>query len=134
MSRLRSYAPMKRQSPKLLAAHRAATKGRERLSPGQVVFSSAFEAVALRADGRCEVVLDGVRCRRRPVDQHHTRKPRRSFDTAEYRIAVCRTCHERCDFPFSRGRLQIATNGDGTFRCAIVTAPDKFTYRQQGPR
>lgn len=92
--------------------------------------STAYRLVRLRSGGRCEVVLDGVRCRRGAVEQHHTRKPRQSFDGPEHRIDICRPCHDRAEYPYRRGRLAITPRGDGTFACAIVTAPDKFTYRQ----
>jgi hypothetical protein len=93
---------------------------------------AVYALVDARADGRCEVVLNGQRCRKAAVDRHHTVKPRRSHTTSDEVMAVCRTHHERCDYPFARGRLQTTPLGDGRFACAIVTAPDKFTYRQQG--
>lgn len=89
--------------------------------------------VDARSGDRCEVVIDGSRCRARVWDFHHTVKPRESNNTPEKVIAICRNHHDRVDWPYKRGRLQILPVGDGTFSCAIVTSPDKFTYRQAQP-
>lgn len=91
-----------------------------------------YALVDARADGRCEVVLDGERCRKAGVDHHHTVKPRRAHTTPDEVIRICRAHHDKCEYPYARGRLQILPMVDGQFECRVITAPDKFTYRQQG--
>ena len=134
MSRLRTYAPMKRISNKKRATrqYRAATAGVDVLVGAQVIGNDpVYIVVGLRSEGRCEVTIDGARCPKRQQDHHHTVKPRESHHAPEYVMAICRAHHARVDWPYKRGRLLTVPNGDGTFRCAIVTAPDKFTYRRE---
>jgi len=89
-------------------------------------------ALFWRSDGRCEVVLVGLRCIRRAADPHHVQKRSQggagSFDNT---IAICREHHDRTDWPYQRGRLVIRPLGEGRFECAIVTAPDKFAVRDE---
>ena len=91
-----------------------------------------YEAVDRRAMGRCEVTftnLASVRCSNPARDHHHTRKPRKTWNHPDYVMAICRACHERVDWPYLRGRLEILPLGAGRFACAIVTAPDKWAAR-----
>lgn len=135
MSRLRTYAPMKRTAKPWPTAAPQIT--RQTPTSFTAVFSGpapgvdpVYAAVDARSEGRCEVDL-GARCPKPAQDHHHTRKPRRRFHDPDHVIAICRTHHDRCDFPYARGRLVIRGLGAGVFECAIVTAPDKFTYRHQ---
>jgi hypothetical protein len=97
----------------------------------RAVYDPVYDAVDARAGRLCEVVLDGGRCPRLWQEHHHTVKPRASHHTPRYVMAICRWHHDAVDRPFKRGRLLTVPNGDGSFRCAIVTAPDKFTYRHR---
>jgi hypothetical protein len=52
-----------------------------------------------RAGGRCEVILDGVRCRRKGIDPHHLiggigRRNKGKSILAAHKLWVCRACHE----------------------------------------
>jgi len=86
--------------------------------------------VSQRADGRCEVVLVGLRCIRRIEDSHHViKRSQGGSDTLDNVLAICRDHHDRTDWPYKRGRLVIRPLGQGRFECAIVTAPDKFAVR-----
>jgi len=110
MGRLRTYAPMRKSRP---------TLSREVQSE-----------VAWRSDGRCEVVLVGLRCIRRAQDYHHVQKRSQGGpDTADNVLSICRDHHDRTDWPYPRGRLVIRSLGEGRFECALVTAPDKFALR-----
>lgn len=91
-----------------------------------------YVMVDARSDGRCEVNL-GARCPKAAQDHHHTVKPRRSHHTPDLVIAICRGHHERCDWPYKRGRLVIRGLGGGVFECAILTASDKFDLRRSEP-
>jgi hypothetical protein len=91
MSSLRTYTPMRRQSVKVQAEASA--------------FRAVYQAVDERSEGRCEVVLDGERCRKRATEHHHLVKPRRSYHVPELIVHMCRTHHERCEWPYQRGRL-----------------------------
>lgn len=137
MSRLRSYAPMNKvrqtkppfqvirdQAGEALAAVRGEI---ERLDP------EVYRIVDRRSEGFCEVALDGVRCRKVGVDHHHTVKPRSTHHSPELVMKICREHHNRVDWPYKRGRLVTRANRDGTFACAIVTSPDKFTYQRGYP-
>jgi len=86
--------------------------------------------IFFRSEGNCEVVLEGVRCRRVPQDHHHVQKRSQGgSETADNVLAICRDHHDRTDWPFKRGRLVIRPLGRGRFECAIVTAPDKFALK-----
>lgn len=78
--------------------------------------------VDARAEGRCEVVLDAVRCHQPGQDRHHCKKPRASHHDPALIIKICRPHHQQVDAPYDRGRLFVAPFGDGTFHCQIVTA------------
>lgn len=114
MTRLRSYAPIAKPSRP------------------DAAFQKVYAQVDQRSEGRCEVVLDGEQCKKAAVEHHHTIKPRASHHAPELVIHICRGHHDRCEWPYKRGRLVIVAHG-GAFFCGIVTAPDKFTYRQTAP-
>mgnify|MGYP001566899228 CR=1 FL=1 len=109
MSRLRTYAPLR-------------AKSRPALPPELLL------EVFYRAEGHCEVTLEGVRCPRWCRDYHHVQKRSQGGpDTGDNVLAICRDHHDRTDWPYKRGRLVIRPLGEGRFECAIVTAPDKFS-------
>lgn len=88
---------------------------------------ACYALVDSRSGGRCEVVLDGVRCRQRAVDHHHTRKPRSSHDDPDSVMHVCRQDHDRHELtPFCDGRLVSDPLGGGRFASRIVTKADKW--------
>lgn len=130
MNKLRSYAPMSRRS--------------EKVKEGEAEFQAVYAVVDARSGGRCEVDLllfagedlsfySGTpkatfRCRRRATDHHHLYKPRRSNHEAALIVALCRHHHERCEWPYKRGRLVISLV-DGRRVFAIQFAKDKFALR-----
>ena len=129
MSRLRTYAPMQR-APKPKVPGLVIPGFKEALDALLGPEDPVYAAVDQRSEGRCEVDL-GARCQKPMQDHHHTRKPRRQHHTVDEVIAICRTHHNRVDWPYARGRLVIHGLGGGVFEYAIVTAPDKFTYRRR---
>ena len=119
MSRLRNYAPMKRQSEK-----KSAEVARD---------VTVHRWVRMRSGGSCEVTLNYERCRKLARDQHHVQKASQGgLTTAENLIDICRDHHDRTDWPWNRGRLVIVAHGDETFTSAVRYAPDKFQARGQG--
>lgn len=81
-------------------------------------YDPVYAEVDRRAQGRCEIVVDGVRCVRRQVDRHHVLRDRSGAGhDPRYVAAVCRWCH---DLAHAR-KLVIEPNGDGTFACRIGT-------------
>jgi hypothetical protein len=81
-----------------------------------------------RSEGRCEfripceglVAVDNMpRCPKRATDHHHLLKPRRSHHTPDQIVHLCRDHHDRCEWPFKRGRLVITQRGGGRFAFAI---------------
>lgn len=122
MSRLRTYAPMRRQSQKVITA--------------QADFRVAYRVVDARSEGRCECSLmphvEGwalrFRCHRRASDHHHLYKPRRSHHDPALIVHLCRHHHDRCEWPYKRGRLVVSLVG-GRFSFAIRFAADKFSAR-----
>ena len=118
MSRLRTYAPMARQS--------------QTVQDGAAEFRAVYQVVDARSGGRCEVnLLDGAslaRCRRRAADHHHLYRPRRSHHDPLLIVHLCRHHHDRCTWPYKRGRLVITLVG-GWYTFAVVFAADKFAVR-----
>jgi hypothetical protein len=119
MTGLRTYAPMTRQSEKVRKA-----------APD---FRAVYKLVDTRSDGRCEYNLlpewrPLVRCRRRASDHHHLYKPRRAHHDPALIVHLCRHHHDRCVWPYKRGRLVIALVG-GRHTFAIQFAADKFALR-----
>lgn len=86
-----------------------------------------YQAVDQRSRGRCE----RPGCSRRAKDHHHCLKPRASYHAPEYIVALCRACHERCDYPYLHGRLLVVPENGG-FRFSVIVAPDKFAARARG--
>lgn len=86
---------------------------------GRAEWDAVYEAVDQRARGRCEVVLDGIRCHRRARDHHHCLKPRAVYNAPPFVIAICREEHEQVEAPYDRGRLVIVPVGDGTFDASV---------------
>lgn len=147
MSGLRSYGPMKRasglrsrpgqiaRSPRRRGSDEAAGSGDASVTVRGTQARGddpVYAEVDLRSGLRCEVQLEGVRCRLRQQDHHHTRKPRQSHHEAWLIIGICRIHHERCDWPYQRGKLVIQAVGAGVFECRILTAASKFTLRDGG--
>jgi hypothetical protein len=139
MSRLRTYAAMKRsRAPRVKRSKSDPLRGvwtsglrvaQRMLIEAWTASDPVYVVVDARAKGYCEVILDGARCRKRAVDHHHVSKPRRSFHDPDHVMAICRSHHDRVDFPYQRGRLLTLPLGDGKFQCRIAYAADKFTYR-----
>lgn len=128
-SPMRRYAPVAKLSAKAVREH------------WKVL--AVYAEVDRRSEGRCEWTDNthpmlsqdspvAVRCGWRATDHHHTQKPRRSHHTAALVIHLCRSHHERCDWPYARGRASIVPLGDGRFVCGILNAPTKFAARGQG--
>jgi len=119
---LRTYSYMNRRSEKVKA--------------GEASFRTVYRAVDKRSDGICEFSLlpdygDAIRCKRRATDHHHLYKPRRSHHEKDLVVALCRVHHERCEYPYKRGRLVILlVNGRHHF--ALRFASDKFAARNIG--
>lgn len=110
MSRLRSYAPLRRQSLKVKPDFRA-----------------VYRQVDERSEGRCEfsdgaIILSGLgagRCHHSGTDHHHCVKPRRSHHDATLIVNLCRMHHDWCDRPYHRGRLVVTPLGQGRFTFEI---------------
>lgn len=86
-------------------------------------------AVRLRSKGRCEVVLEGVRCLRDAKDAHHVvKRSQGGSDSVHNVMDVCRPCHDRTDFAFYRGRLWIVALGSERFSCTIISKPSKWSW------
>jgi hypothetical protein len=120
MTRLRTYAPIARVSAKT-----------RHLAPE---FRIVYELVDARSEGRCEVNIVGpwapsARCTHRAADHHHVVKPRRSHHDPALIVAMCRIHHDRCEWPYQRGRLVVTPLGDGRFTFALRYAADKFSAR-----
>lgn len=121
MSRLRSYTSMRKVSKK-----------REE---GKRDFDAVYRQVDSRSDGQCEFQLPYVasglprflRCRDRAMDHHHCIKPRASHHDANLIVHLCRGHHDRCDWPYLRGRLVVTPLGQGRFDFSI-----RFSAHQQG--
>ena len=80
--------------------------------------------VLVRCRGRCEV------CGARVQDPDHVvRRSQGGADHAENIIGLCRPCHRRRDWPYSKGRLVIAALGEGRFLWGLVRAADKWSAR-----
>jgi hypothetical protein len=96
---------------------------------GRPAWDAVYDAVDRRSGGWCEVVLRGLRCRRRAEDHHHTRKPRARYHRPELVIHLCRRHHDQAEAAYARGRLLIEPGGDGRLVCRVVVAADKFAAR-----
>jgi hypothetical protein len=122
MSRLRTYAPMPRRSSKV--------------KDGTGAFQAVYREVDQRSEGRCECAIGDVfgefplpQCTHRATDHHHVLKPRRVYHNANSIVHLCRHHHDRCTWPFKRGRLVVTILGNGRFTFSIKFASDKFAAR-----
>lgn len=112
MGRLRTYGYMHQRSKKLRAE--------------EPEFQAVYAQVDARSEGRCEVVLDGERCKRQATEHHHLMKPRRSNHAPWLIVHLCREHHDRTVWPFKRGRLVIHPVERPGSRYAIRFASDKY--------
>lgn len=109
-SSLRSYSPLRRRSLKV------------EQSEGD--WQQVYRLVDARSEGRCEFTdhtLMRARCPKRATDHHHCVKPRRMNQDVVKIVHLCRAHHERCDWPFARGRLVVSPLGDGRFIFSLLT-------------
>lgn len=136
---------MKRTPLKRRTRLRRVSKKVTRVAPE---YRSVYEVVDARSGGRCEVnftleyILAGkaadlvkpgakgfdLRCRYRAVDHHHLYKPRRSNHEPDLIVHLCRRHHERCEWPYQKGRLCISLE-NGVHRFQIRFAADKWAAR-----
>ena len=117
MSKLRTYSYMKRRSKKVQQA-----------APD---FQAVYRLVDQRSEGRCEFVSEFLdRCPRRASDHHHLVKPRRSHHLPGLIVHLCREHHDRCAWPYKRGRLVVQEQWRGRFYFFIMYAADKFGVRR----
>ena len=70
----------------------------------------------------------GWRCayckRRRSLDPNHlVKRSRGGTDTVENIVPLCRSCHDRTDWPYSRGRLIVECLGIGRFVFRVAFSP-----------
>lgn len=136
MPKLRTYAPMARQSEKVKAE--------------RVQFQAVYAQVDARSEGRCEFVtivaaesfvdpygkplppdhrLLHRRCTRRATDHHHCVKPRRVHHDPALIVHLCRAHHDRCEWPYQRGRLVVTPLGEGRFRFEVRYVSPKAVAR-----
>ena len=124
-SSLRSYRPMRRRSAKT--------------QEGEADWLFVYRLVDLRSGGQCEFLTEGrpdlpsVRCTRSARQHHHTVKPRRHHHDADHVVHLCIPHHERCEWPYKRGRLVVEPEGFGRFRFRLLFGPDKFAAREGAP-
>jgi hypothetical protein len=118
VSRLRSYGRLPKKSAKV--------------TEGEAAYRRVYDDVDKRSDGFCEVELEHLgrlrRCPARATDHHHLVKPRRSHHTPEQIAHVCRPHHDRCTWPYDRGRLVGSVLGGGRFSWVISF----LSWRRQG--
>lgn len=123
MSRLRTYHAMKRKSDKTVQ--------------GEAQFLEVYRAIDQRSGGRCEYVPleePRLRCTYRAADHHHLYKPRASHHREDAIVHLCRHHHERCEWPYKRGRLVVESVGIGPthrFLFTIRYGADKFSVRRE---
>lgn len=68
--------------------------------------------------------------RARTLDLHHVVKRSQGGTWDEDNlIPLDRTCHDRTDWPFAKGRLRIVPLGGGRFACELIFARDKWEVR-----
>lgn len=118
MSRLRTYGYMNKRSEKVIN--------------GEEEYLAVYRLVDERSGGRCEVNLTPdprLRCTKLGTDHHHLLKPRRSNHDPDKIVHLCHHHHDRCEWPYKRGRLVI---GWPTFTFHIRYAADKFDARMIG--
>ena len=119
---MRTYGPMKRRS--------------EKVKDGEAEFQAVYRLVDQRSEGRCEFTQAPEwgppdRCLRRATDHHHILKPRRSHHDEALIVHLCRVHHDRCEWPYQRGRLIVTAHPmPGRFLFAIRFASGKFAARE----
>lgn len=121
MSRLRTYSYMNQKSDKVKAQ--------------ETEYQAVYRQVDERSGGRCEFTQipdygNLLRCTRHARDHHHLYKPRRSNHDDALIVHLCRFHHERCEWPYKRGRLVVSIVG-GKHSFAIRFAADKFEARKE---
>ena len=100
------------------------------VSPKRMAVISDYAAFLLGMKDLVGYCCEACGLRNRPLDAHHTRKPRAEFLTdPESVIMLCRRCHERAEWPYERGRLVIHGTRRTGWTIRIVWAPDKFSLR-----
>ncbi len=119
---LRSYAPMRRRSAKV--------------EQSEADWQAVYQLVDARSAGRCEFTAESwvpapVRCPRPARQHHHVMKPRRAHHDPDHVVHLCLPHHERCEWPYQRGRLVVDPEGAGAFRFRVLYAPDKFSLRAE---
>lgn len=89
----------------------------------------AKQRVWFRAKGRCEVVLEELRCVQRAQDVHHViKRSQGGLDDPDTNlIALCRGHHDQTDSPYYKGRLAITPSGGGTYVCRIYRKDSKWS-------
>lgn len=113
----------------------------EKIKANEAEYRAVYKVVDQRSEGRCEfhLSMEGLtvrrgeappRCRKQATDHHHLYKPRRSHHDPALIVHLCRDHHERCEWPFKRGRLCISLTG-GRFSFSIRYASDKFAVREE---
>lgn len=114
---LRSYIPMRRQSKKV--------------RNGADEWRAVYRQVDERSGGFCEVVVDAERCKKRAADHHHLNKPRRAHHTPAGIVHMCRAHHDRCEWPYKRGRLVYVGASFLGVHFVVKYANDKWQIRRQ---
>lgn len=120
---LRSYYPMARRSVKV--------------QESEAEWTSVYRVVDQRSEGQCEhtaeptppLFLPTLRCPRQARQHHHVTKPRRSHHDPDHVVHLCIPHHERCEWPYHRGRLVVEPRGRGAFVFRILFASDKWAAR-----
>ena len=116
-----------RRTPVRRAARRRVANGGPRArsrSAATVAEWTAIKAyVRVRAGWRCQAC--GMA---RRLDVHHVVKRAQGgsdFDVNQL-VALCRSCHERTDWPYAKGRLVITPLGAREFRFEIMRRAGKW--------
>ena len=104
----------------------------DKLKQGEGEFKAVYKVVDQRSEGRCEFYEPGPlgRCPRPARDHHHLYKPRRIAHHPGLIVHLCRAHHDRCEWPYKRGRLVISLYG-GRFVFAIRFFANKFAARDE---
>ena len=150
-SALRRITPLRRgrRRPGDAARERRLAGGKiavGRASATSAEYAAVKARVWTRAQGRCEVVLEGHvptgeeelragwRCPVPARDPHHV-VPRSAGgrETENNLIAICGWHHGRVAWPYRDGRLVIRPLSQGRFDCRLVFAQDKFEARRLSP-
>jgi len=77
-------------------------------------------AVIARAEGRCQYCGAWGH-----LDAHHVvKRSQGGTDTMDNLVALCRSCHDRTDSPYAKGKLHITALGRGCFRMILIYTTD----------